>query len=159
MSLFFEHPILDELDQRLGNAPALSRDLVSDVVEACPRFAALRHTERAARAERLIESGAWTDAVLALMALELPQWQIRRIAYDEGEWHCALSRAREVPEWLDQSIEASHTDLSIAILRGFVRARQTSASSTRSSVPPAPRAVGEYGQPEYYQRMCCDNFA
>jgi len=41
---------------------------------------------------------------LALIDLELPPWQVRRIAYDEGEWHCALSRQRELPDWLDQSI-------------------------------------------------------
>ena len=81
-------------------------------------------TEKTARIERLIGSGAWTDAALALIDLELPQWQIRRIAYDEGEWHCALSRQRELPEWLDQSIETHHADLALAILSAFVDAQR-----------------------------------
>jgi hypothetical protein len=155
MSLSSERLDLSELDTRLCNAPMLTVELLSDVVgSACTRFALLRNTERAARAEQLIAARAWTDAALALLALELPQWQLRRIVYDEGEWHCALSRERELPEWLDQSIEAHHADLAIAILRAFVSARQASAPSTRSSVPCAPRAAGDY-----YQPMCCDNFA
>jgi hypothetical protein len=146
MSLFSEGLDLNGLDARLCSAPVLTVELGSDVVAtSCPRLALLRHTERTARAEQLIESGAWTDAALALLALELPQWQLRRIVYDDGEWYCALSKQREMPEWLDQSI---------AILRAFVSARQVSAPSTRSSVPIAPRAVGEL-----YQPVCSDNFA
>jgi hypothetical protein len=155
MSLFSESLDLNGLDARLCSAPVLTVELVSDVVAtSCPRLALLRHTERTARAEQLIESGAWTDAALALLALELPQWQLRRIVYDDGEWYCALSKQREMPEWLDQSIEARHADLPIAILRAFVSARQVSAPSTRSSVPTAPRAAGEL-----YQPVCSDNFA
>jgi hypothetical protein len=155
MSLFSDDLDLDQLDARLCSAPVLTAELVSDVVAAsCPRLALLRHTERTARAERLIGSGAWTDAALALLALELPQWQLRRIIYDDGEWYCALSKQREMPEWLDQSIEAHHADLPIAILRAFVSARQVSAPSTRSSVPTAPRAAGEL-----YEPVCSDNFA
>jgi hypothetical protein len=155
MSLSSERLDLNELDVRLCNAPALTADLLSDVVgSVCTRFALLRHTERAARAEQLIESDAWTDAALALLALELPQWQLRRLVYDDGEWHCALSSQREMPEWLDQSIEARHADLPIAILRAFVSARQVSEPSTRSSVPPAPRAASEL-----YEPVCSDNFA
>jgi hypothetical protein len=155
MSLFSDGLDLNGLDARLCSAPVLTVELLSDVVaNSCPRLALLRHSERAARAERMIASGAWTDAALALLALELPQWQLRRLAYDDGEWHCALSRQREMPEWLDQSIEARHADLAIAILRAFVSARQVSAPSTRSSVPAAPRAASEL-----YEPQCSDNFS
>ena len=65
----------------------------------------------------------------------MPQWQVRRIAYDEGEWHCALSRQRELPDWLDQSVEAHHADLALAILSAFVEAQRISAPSSRTSVP------------------------
>jgi hypothetical protein len=155
MSLFSASPDLNQLDARLCSAPALTVELVSEVVAtSCPRLALLRRTERAARAEQMIEQGAWTDAALALLALELPQWQLRRLVYDDGEWHCALSSQREMPEWLDQSIEAHHADLPIAILRAFVNARQISAPSTRSSVPTAPRAACDL-----YEPLCSDNFA
>jgi hypothetical protein len=91
------------------------------------------------RIERLIESGAWTDAALALLELELPQWQLRRLAYDEGEWHCALSRQRELPEWLDdRSVESHHADLSLAILSAFVDARRKSVRPSLTIVAAAP---------------------
>jgi hypothetical protein len=145
---------LNELDDRLCRATALTPELVSRVVGAsCARFALLRHTVRAERAERMIRSGAWTDAALALLALELPQWQLRRLTYDTGEWHCALSSQREMPEWLDQSIEARHTDLPIAILRAFVGARQASVATPRSSVPATPLAADGL-----YDPVACDNF-
>ncbi|MGO8909446.1 MAG: hypothetical protein ACLQDM_09015 [Bradyrhizobium sp.] len=143
------------LDDRLRDAHAVTEELLSDVIsEACWRFPPVRRTEKTARIERLIKSGAWTDAALALIDLELPQWQIRRIVYDDGEWHCALSRQRELPEWLDQSIEARHADLPLAILSAFVDAQRVSAPSIRTSVPSVPR--GGY---RLYEPVCCDNFA
>ena len=93
---------------------------------ACRRYPSIGQTEKTARLEQLIRTGAWTDAALALIDLELPLWQVRRLAYDDGEWHCALSRERELPDWLDQSIETRHADLALAILSAFVEARRTS---------------------------------
>ena len=155
MSLFSDGLDLNQLDARLCSAPTLTVEPMSDVVAAsCPRLALLQHTERAARAEQLIQQGAWTDAAFALLALELPQWQLRRLVYDDGEWHCALSSQREMPEWLDQSIEARHADLPIAILRAIISARRVSVPSTRSSVPTAPRAASDL-----YEPVCSDNFA
>jgi|ERR1700690_186152 hypothetical protein len=143
------------LEDRLRDAHAVTAELLSDVIsEACWRFPPVRRTEKTARIERLIKSDAWTDAALALIELELPQWQIRRIAYDDGEWHCALSRQRELPEWLDQSIEARHADLPLAILRVFVDAQRVSAPSIRTSVPTVPRGANLHCEP-----VCCDNFA
>jgi len=143
------------LEDRLRDAHAVTAELLSDVIsEACWCFPPVRRTEKTARIERLIQSGAWTDAVLALIELELPQWQVRRIVYDDGEWHCALSRQRELPEWLDQSVEASHGDLPLAILKTFVDAQRTSAPSVRTSVPTVPR-----GESLLCELVCCDNFA
>ena len=109
MPLLREHLDPGELSDRLRAAPAVTAELMSEViVEACRRFPSVGQTEKTARIERLIQSDAWTDAALALIDLELPLWQVRRIAYDEGEWYCALSRERELPDWLDRSIEARH---------------------------------------------------
>src|SRR5438876_1052490 len=92
-----------ELDDRLRNAHAVTAELIAEVIgEACRRFPSAGRTEKTERIERLIASGAWTDAALALIDLELPPWQVRRIAYDEGAWYCALSRERELPDWLDR---------------------------------------------------------
>ena len=144
-----------EIDDRLRDAHAVTTELMSQVIaETCRRYPPVMRTTKSLRIERLIQSGAWTDAALALIELELPQWQVRRIAYDEGEWHCALSRERELPDWLDQSIEAHHPDLPLAILSAFVDARLASAPSNRTSVPGVP-----YDANAFYQPLCCDNFA
>ncbi len=111
-----------------------------------------RYADGAARIERLIRSGARIDAALALIALELPQWQLRRIAYDDGEWHCALSRTRELADWLDQCAEGRHADLALALLDAFVEAQRIATSSREPSVlPPLTDAM--------YEPMCCDNFS
>src|SRR3984957_20115504 len=111
----------DALSNRLRDADTVTAKLMSELVAAtCRRYPSVGRTAKTARIERLIGSQAWTDAALALIDLELPQWQVRRIAYDEGEWHCALSRARELPDWVDQPVEACHTDLALAILSAFV---------------------------------------
>jgi hypothetical protein len=149
-----KHPDPGQLNDRLCDAPALTADLMSEIVgETCRRFPAVGRSEKAARIERLIQTEAWTDAALALIDLELPQWQVRRIAYDEGEWHCALSRQRELPEWLDQSIETHHVDLPLAILSAFVDAQRASAPASRTSVPIVPRETNAL-----YEPILADNF-
>lgn len=154
MRLLAGHRDSRELEDRLRGARAVTAELMWDVIgEACRRLPPIRRTEITARIERLIGSGAWTDAALALIELELPQWQVRRIAYDESEWHCALSRQRELPEWLDQSIEAGHADLPLAILSAFVNAQRVSTRSVRTSVPAVPCEANPLDQP-----VCSDNF-
>jgi hypothetical protein len=154
MSVLAENQTTAELGDRLHNAYAVSAEFLSDIIEqTCRRFPSTGQSGKTARIERLIQSGAWTDAALALIDLELPQWQLRRIAYDEGEWHCALSRERELPDWLDQSAEGRHADLALAILSAFVEARRISAPLSRPSVPavrPDPNPL--------YEPVLSDNF-
>src|SRR5580692_160764 len=135
-------------NDRIGGAEAVTADLMAEIIGLrCRQLPPIRRTEKTARIERLIQTGAWTDAALALIDLELPQWQVRRIAYDEGEWYCALSRERELPDWLDQSIEARHPDLPLAILSAFVEAQRIAAPSSRTSVPMVPRAASTSYEP------------
>jgi hypothetical protein len=149
-----EHRDPGALGDRLRNAPEANATLMAETIDAaCRRFPSSGQSERTARIEQLIRSEAWTDAALALIDLELPLWQVRRLAYDEGEWYCALSRQRELPDWLDQSIEAQHADLSLAILSAFVEAQRVSAPSSRPSVPVVK---GELNM--RYEPVCCDNF-
>ena len=153
MLLPSEHQDRSDLVARLRDANAVTTDLISDVIgQACRRFPSLGQSEKSRRVERLLESGAWTDAALALIDLELPQWQLRRIAYDEGEWHCALSRQRELPEWLDSSIEARHADLALAMLSSFVEALRVNTSASRTSVPAVRQDAGAL-----YEPILCDN--
>src|SRR5450432_2252898 len=155
MLLLREHREPRELSDRLRDAHAATDDLVAEVIgKTCRRFPSMGQSEKTARIERLIQTGAWTDAALALIDLDLPQWQVRRMAYDEGEWYCALSRERELPDWLDQSIEARHPDLPLAILSAFVEAQRVAAPSSRASVPMVPRATSAP-----YEPVLTDNFA
>jgi hypothetical protein len=143
-----------DLNERLRDAHAVTAELMSEIVgETCRRYPSMGQTGKTVRIERLIGSGAWTDAALALIDLELPQWQVRRIAYDDGEWYCALSRERELPDWLDRSIEARHADLSLAILSAFLDAQRAAAPLSRTSVPTVSRDANPL-----YEPVCCDNF-
>lgn len=158
---FHHHPIqaelrrIRELADRLRDADAATPELFFDVMrEACRRLPSVRRTQQFERFERLIGSGAWTDAALALLDLELPQWRLRQIAYDAGEWHCALSRQRELPDWLDQSVESRHADLALAILSAFLDAQRVRTSPAKASVPDAPRT-----DDAFCVRLSCDNFA
>src|SRR5438876_12380579 len=125
MSLLAESQNPADLGNRLRDTYAVTAEFLADIIsQTCRRFPSVGQSSKTARIERLIQSGAWTDAALALIDLELPQWQVRGIAYDEGEWHCALSRQRELPDWLDQSVEARHADLALALLSAFVEAQR-----------------------------------
>ncbi|MHB0769385.1 hypothetical protein [Bradyrhizobium sp. 5.13L] len=142
------------LGDRLRNAQAMTRPLMIEIVEkTCRRIPSLGQNDRTARLARLIDAEAWADAALVLMELELPMWQVRRIAYDEGEWHCALSRERELPDWLDAAVEARHPDLALALLSAFHDVRTLAADVSRPSVPsvrPVPDPL--------YEPVVCDNF-
>ncbi len=154
MPLSSEHRDPGEFDDRLRDAHAVTSELISEAIgEACRRFPSAGQAEKTERIERLIQTGAWTDAALALIDLELPLWQVRRIAYDEGEWYCALSRERELPDWLDRSVEARHADLALAILSAFVDAQRIASPTSSTSVPAVPRDANPL-----YEPVCCDNF-
>jgi hypothetical protein len=145
----------DALGARLQDALAVSPSLIADVIgQACRRFPSQGQPGKTERVQQLIQLGAWTDAALALIDLELPQWRVRRLAYDSGEWHCALSRERELPDWLDQSVEGRHADLALAILSAFVEVQHLDASSRRTSVPAAGRS-----ESLFYEPLCCDSFS
>jgi hypothetical protein len=89
-----------------------------------------------------------------LLDRELPQWQVRRLAYDDGEWYCALSRQRELPDWLDRSVETHHADLALAILSALVEARRITANSSPSSVASVACRIDAFCAP-----LITDNFA
>jgi hypothetical protein len=147
------HP--STLNAQLRDSFAVTAEFITDIIyETCRRFPSQSQTGETARVERLIASGAWIDAALALIDLELPRWQVRRLVYDEGEWYCALSRERELPDWLDQSIESHHTDLALAILSAFVEVQRVSAPSSKTSVPVVPQDLSPF-----YEPARCDNFA
>jgi hypothetical protein len=145
---------LRALREHLRRARSASPELMADVIgRACPRFPA--HPPAAkARVIRLIEAGAFADATLALLELELPQWKLRRIVYEDGEWICSLSRHRQLPDWLDDAAEARHATLPLAILAALAEAQGHAGDSRQAGSPTVPqvRSAADYV-------VCCDNFA
>lgn len=142
------------LAERIRNVRSVTRPLMLDIIaRSCRRLPSLEQGARATCLTRLIEAEAWTDAALALIEIELPLWQVRRIAYDSGEWFCALSRQREMPDWLDSAVEGRHSDLPLAVLSAFAEAQTLAAAATRPSVPSVRLTHDPLFEP-----VGCDNF-
>lgn len=137
------------------SADQASTDLVSTIASEISQRGANGSAPISMHIEKLIAAGAWTDAALALIASELPQWKLRRLTYEDGEWHCVLSPQREFPEWLDDGIEAHHENLSLALFSGLIEvARQRPAASAENTTPTGPRL-----RIRHIDAICCDNFA
>ncbi len=145
---------LDRLDDELRLAPVLAPELLRKVMESAgARLLSLRRSGKTARIDRLIEAGAWTDAAFALIQLEMPSWTVRRVIHENGNWLCSLSRQPNLPIDLDDTAEARHEVLPLAILRAFLEARR------RNSVAPQIIAAVPQVRPAPDQIFCCDNFA
>jgi hypothetical protein len=112
---------LARIVDRLNVAEDATGDLLRSIVaEASDRLAASGQGRTAAQLEALMKAGGWIDTALLLIETALPHWKLRRLTYDEGEWQCALSRQRELPEWLDEAVEVSHRNLALAVLKAVV---------------------------------------
>lgn len=141
---------LGTLAATLREADRCTEDVLNQAIScACTRFQNLR-----ARSDfdRKVESGAFVDAVLTLIELEMPAWSLRRIAVEDGVWFCSLSRQPNLPIEIDDSADASHRHLPMAILLAFVEARL--ATTGKVSIATAPQL-----RPQYQSAICCDNFA
>lgn len=153
---YSEKTDLGELGRRIREATQPSPDLLNEIVRAARwRLSSLKQGQKTAHIERLIACDSWIDAALALIDFELPLWQVRRLAYDGGEWYCALSRERELPDWLDQCVETRHMDLALAILCALIEAKQRIREpETRASVPAVDQTA-----PNFYEPACTDNLS
>ena len=146
--------VISQLAGRLRDSEIATAELFSEVIRhACWRFSSLRRTEDFGRLEQLVRSGAWTDAALTLLALELPQWRIRLLVHDAGGWRCVLSCQRELPDWLDQPIEFYHADLPLAILGALVEVKRDSKAAAVDGAANFSRVDPTLDRP-----LCCDNF-
>lgn len=145
---------LERLEHDLRLAPVPAPGLFSRVMaKACTRIPALRAAGKAPQLDRLVAAGAWTDAAFALIALELPAWQVRRLWREENAWFCSLSQRPAWPAALDDTADAAHEELSFAILLAFLQARRLSALAVGAGSP-VPRV-----QQAADGSVCCDNFA
>jgi len=139
-----------ELRRAQAVTPALAADVLA-LAEASRLASGGR--ARAARIRELIRAEAWTDGALALIELGLPQWKLRRIVYEDGEWHCSLGKHWPLPAWLDDVVDVSHPMLPLALLTAFVQACSVPPGSTETA-----RTVPSV-RPATAHAMCCDNFA
>jgi hypothetical protein len=143
------------LDDELRLAPALASELLRKVIDRVgARISLLRRSARAVRIDGLIEAGAWTEAALAAVELELPAWKVRRLVHEDGMWLCSLSRRPHLPIALDDPVEACHETLPLAVLRAFVEACRRRNSAPGVSIAAVPQV-----RPPPDQIICCDNFA
>ena len=132
----------DRLTQQLQRAPAVTANLLSNViVEACMRLPAVNAT----RVDQLIEVGAWSDAALALIELELPAWKVRRLICEDGVWLCSLSRQPNMPIEFNDTADAYHEVLPLAILGAFVGSAPEGECDPRSFASAAdPNDIRSY---------------
>jgi len=145
---------LRELQEQIHRAGTITPGLMADAIaRACPRLQ-VQHPTARARVARLIESDAFADATLAVLEFELPQWKLRRLIYEDGEWHCSLSKHIGLPAHLDELAEASHESLPLAMLSAFVEARCHSLCAGEGRPWSVPQVWSTRGY-----AICCDNFA
>ena len=150
--MVFDELRLGQLEERLHRANAATPDLIGEVISAvCPRLVCLGANVQEGII-RLTQTGAYVDATLTLIELELPQWKLRRLEHDEGNWYCVLSKQPWLPLGFDEKVEAIHQILPLAILIALVQARHVSlVSSMGSSVPQV--------KPATIYSVSCDNYS
>jgi hypothetical protein len=93
------------------------------IATACPHFRALSAAAKA-KVNWLIQAGAWTDATLALVQLELPQGEVLRLSHNQGNWTCSFSKPPKAQGEHREIAAASHRVLPLAILRALVREKR-----------------------------------
>lgn len=142
-----------EREKRLDRIADMLRDsqpsveAITRTAEVCERVFSSRESRHI---KDLIHASAWTDAALSLLAIELPAWKLRRLIYDEGEWHCAISHQRDLPEWLDDAVEMHHADMATAILKTLIEGLRA-AVNQQTETPQIPFGAENL--------VSCDNFS
>lgn len=152
---------LASMNDRVHRASAVTVELFSEVIStACEPRPILSRVGKTAAVKQLIALQAWTDAALALMELELPQWKVRRLVFEDGQWLCSLSEHVNMPIELDDTVDASHALLPLAVLSALIEARRrATAVVTRPSAVPAIRPSRVTRSPNDGMAVVCDNFS
>jgi len=145
--------LFDRLSEAVRVAPKATPDIVSQIIAgACSRIPLLRG--KVTEIGQLIKLGAWLDAALALIELELPDWKLRRLIREDGEWFCSLSQQLNLPATLDDTADGTHEVMPLAIFLAFLEARRRmslAAQPVATAVPTVDRAPDAL--------ISCDNFA
>jgi hypothetical protein len=138
------------IDGAPASLPPGATIIFNTIAKSCSRRPDLNRAGKIARIDAMIEAGAWTDAALALVALELPQWTLRRLCFEDGEWHCALSSHPGLPLEVDQTADGHHEVAAMAVLNALLAA--SNGSLGRAPEMPLGKVLN-HGTP-----ACCDNF-
>jgi len=93
------------------------------------------------------------DAALARIVAQAPEWKLRRLVYEDGEWCCTLSRQPDLPLDLDDTADGRDETIASAIVAALTEARARTAGS-RAAAAMTPRA-----QPALGCAACCDDFS
>lgn len=139
--------------ERVGKAEDVTPDLMASILGHSVRLVALNKAGRVVtQLNALVAAEAWTDAALALAAIEAPHWTLRRLARDGDVWQCSLSRQPILPIELDDAAEGAHPVLPLAIVIAMIEARSRHPQLETDALRQQP-------QPASVHVICCDNFA
>ena len=105
---------------------------------------------RSKRLASVAEAGAWTDAALALVELELPRWHVRRLEHDGSEWYCTLSLYPRMPREFDDAVDGRGPLLPLAILDALLEAHRRLPGEAYSRPPDSPESTRT-------EAVWCDN--
>jgi len=152
--MLFRQDTEDRLAQDVQAASEPTIAIFSRIIANCSRLPTLIRFRKAVQIDEMLKAGAWTDVSLAVIAYELPAWKVRRLFYDEGEWFCSLTRQRHLPAELDDTVDARHECLPLAILAAFLEARQQAASLRTDPARSVPHVGRQQEIP-----VICENFA
>jgi hypothetical protein len=146
---------LERLAEKLRLAEAITPHFIAESIsDVCPRLALLNSAGVAVvQIDRLIKASAWTDLARALVAIELPGWSLRRLILEDGIWFCSLSRQSGMPIMFDDTADATHENLALAILSALVEARRK-IGATHEPATQAALQIEPGGA-----TVCCDNFS
>ncbi len=150
----FTYEQISGLEAELRGAQAVTPALMAGVLAlAQARRLTPGDCEQAEWIRHFIGAEAWMDAALALLEFGPPQWKLRCVTYEDGEWFCSLGKQWPLPAWLGDIVTVTHPVLPLAILTAFVEA----CAVTSYSAEPA-RTVPVI-QPSALDAVCCDNFS
>ncbi len=106
------------------------------------------------RVAALVEAGASVDAALALVEYELPDWEIRRLAREDGKWTCALARDGRLPAEPEAVVEADGDSAPQAIVHAMGAARHADGAVACTH----DNRGAENVEPTCGFGVCCDDY-
>jgi hypothetical protein len=122
--------------------------LCSSIVDCAASIDTPRQGFIVGRVELLASAGARLDAALALLAMA-PEWRLRRLVFDEGRWHCSLSRQSGLPDWLDDTVDAHAADSAVAVVTALADLAGSCAVEHGEDTRPIDDGA---------ERVSCDHF-